>query len=123
VWKIDNMAAPGFIISLDNSWDNGARSNWCQTKQWWTNQSIQLTGTVDNDKVTIQVEVRGTTLGLGGFTVLCNVNSIQAWVCYPNSIPGTASQNLIVWSMNPANAARSLPPSLQTTYALYSLQL
>lgn len=112
------MTAPGFIISLDNSLDDGTRSNWCQTKQWWTNQSIQLTGTVDNstakvgDKVTIQAEVRGTTLGLDGLTVECIVNSIQAWVCYPNTIAGAASQNLIVWSMNPANPARSLPPSL-----------
>ncbi len=116
------MSRVGFIISLDNLLDNGARVNWCSAQPFWTNQSMQLSGTsVDNatarvgDSVTVQVEVRGlfwTNEQGQTFTQENSVNSIQAWACYPNTLPGTFNQSLIVFSMNPANAQRSLPPTL-----------
>lgn len=119
------MSKVGFIISLDNLTDVGDRTNWCSTQQFWTNQSMQLSGTsVDNttarvgDSVTIQVEVRGLpwTNSLGEtFTQENNVNSIQAWACYPNTIPndpGAFNMNAIVPSMNPSNPNRSIPPTL-----------
>ena len=116
------MSRVGFIISLDNLLDNGARVNWCSAQPFWTNQSMQLSGTsVDNatarvgDSVTVQVEVRGlfwTDEQGQTFTEENSVNSIQAWACYPNTLPGTFNQSLIVFSMNPGNAQRSLPPTL-----------
>jgi hypothetical protein len=116
------MSKVGFIISLDNTSDIGVRTNWCSTQPFWTNQSIQLSGTsVDNattrvgDSVTIQVEVRGvpwTNAEGRTFTQENHVNSIQAWACYPNTMPGSFSQNSIVSSMNPQNPQRSLPPTL-----------
>jgi len=125
------MSRVGFIISLDNLTDNGDRTNWCSTKQFWTNQSIQLSGTsVDNttarvgDTVTIQVEVRGVpwTNNQGEtFTQENNVNSIQAWACYPNTIPmqpGAFNTNAIVASMNPSNPNRSTPPTLPNPPAI-----
>lgn len=116
------MSRVGFIISLDNLSDNGARINWCSAQPFWTNQSMQLSGTsIDNatarvgDSVTVQVEVRGlfwTNEQGQTFTQENSVNSIQAWACYPNTVPGTFNQSLIVFSMNPANSGRSLPPTL-----------
>jgi hypothetical protein len=125
------MSRVGFIISLDNVWDNGNRTNWCNSLNpiskgnFWTNQSIQLSGTsVDNatarvgDNVTIQVEVRGlfwtNSEGQVG-TVENQVTNIQAWACYPNTIPnnpGLFNANSIVSSMNPMNPSRSTPPTL-----------
>src|SRR5215472_4873326 len=125
------MSKVGFIISLDNLTDNGDRANWCSTKQFWTNQSIQLSGTsVDNttarvgDNVTVQVEVRGVpwTNNEGQtFTQENNVNTIQAWACYPNTIPmqpGAFNVNAIVSSMNPSNPNRSIPPTLPNPPAI-----
>lgn len=125
------MSRVGFIISLDNLTDNGDRTNWCSTKQFWTNQSIQLSGTsVDNttarvgDSVTIQVEVRGlfwTNNEGQTFTQENNVNVIQAWACYPNTIPmapGAFNVNAIVPSMNPSNPNRSIPPTLPNPPAI-----
>jgi hypothetical protein len=109
----------GLIISLDNLTDDGVRNNWCNTKKWWTNNSIQFAGTQDNatarvgDNVTIQVEIRALTEGLHlDGDVECQVTSIQAWICYPNTVAGNASVNLIVHSMNPTVMGRTLPPSL-----------
>jgi hypothetical protein len=97
------MTSPvGPFISLDNETDTGDRTNWCPTEAWWTTQSIQLTGTLTNataqvgDNVTIQVEARGSPIGTNGFTTSCTVSTIQAWVCYPNSVAGGGSSSLIV---------------------------
>ncbi len=119
------MSRVGFIISLDNLTDVGDRTNWCTTKQFWTNQSMQLSGTsVDNttarvgDSVTVQVEVRALfwTNDQGEVSSAeMNVNTIQAWACYPNTIPnnpGAFNMNAIVPSMNPSNPNRSIPPTL-----------
>lgn len=116
------MANPvGPFISLDNSTDTGARSNWCANQAWWTCQSIQFIGTPSNatavvgDTVSIQVEARGSPIGVE-FTTECTitVNGITAWVVYPNTAMsgGSGDTNFIVWSMNPNNPNASQPPSL-----------
>jgi hypothetical protein len=114
-----NMSKSGFIISLDNQTDTGLRKNWCTTQAWWTNQSNQFSRTSNNvtanvgENAIIQVEARGTFLGeQQAFTLECKVNSIQAWVCYPNTVTGATSKNLIVSSMNPNNPNRSPAPTL-----------
>ena len=99
----------GFIISLDNLTDVGDRTNWCSTRQWWTNVNIQLEGGVDattarvGDAVTVQVRLRGMLSTFDGSQEAVDsaqaATAIQAWVCYPNTMPGLASGNLIVPSM------------------------
>jgi hypothetical protein len=114
------MTAVGPFISLDNETDTGERTNWCTTQTWWTSTSIQFTGTATNatakvgNSVTIQVEARGSPIGSGGATIPCTISSIQAWVCYPNSVAGGGSSKLIVSSMNPAVTPGATPPTLPT---------
>lgn len=118
----------GFIISLDNLTDLGDRTNWCNpTRQWWTNVNIQLEGGVDattarvGDTVTLQVRLRGmlSTFQNNPEPVDSSqvATAIQAWVCYPNTMPGRASASLIVPSMTspptrtyPANNPLYVPP-------------
>jgi hypothetical protein len=112
------MADLGFIIPLDiNDYLNqGQRVNWCGGT-WWTNQNLQLSGTVSGttakvgDDVTIQVGIQGVTNQ--GFTEEAQVQHVQAWVCYPNTMPGRADASLIVFSMQPAHGGQ--PPSLDLT--------
>jgi hypothetical protein len=97
----------GFIISLDNATDLGDRTNWCSTRAWWTNVNIQLAGSVDattarvGDGVTVQVRLRGMLSLLDGQEVDSAeaATALQAWVCYPNTMPGRASANLVLPSM------------------------
>jgi hypothetical protein len=97
------MADLGFIIPLNlNDYlpftgkPQGDRTNWCTTQTWWTNENIQLSGSSlgptsakVGDTVSIQVGVQGV-LGDGGFTEEGQVLHVQAWVCYPSSVPGGA---------------------------------
>ncbi|MGA2258794.1 MAG: hypothetical protein ABSG53_29355, partial [Thermoguttaceae bacterium] len=69
---------------------------------WWTCENIQLTGTVSpvmarvGDAVTIQVGIQALPT-LEPFEQL--ILSVQAWVCYPNTVAGGADATLVVPSM------------------------
>jgi len=91
------MAEIGFIIplNLNDYLAQGQRSNWCGTQTWWTNENIQLSGSSlgptsakVGDVVSIQVGVQGVTDR--GATKEGNILHVQAWVCYPNTVPGLA---------------------------------
>jgi hypothetical protein len=106
---------PGFMIPLnerDSSFpfDNGTR-NICDPQiqakftgaPWWTCENIQFTETLDavtarvGDKVVIQVGAQGLPGSDGATPAL--VQNVQAWVCYPNTVPGQANTALVVPSM------------------------
>jgi hypothetical protein len=115
------MPSLGFIIPLDlNDYLNkGQRVNWCGAQPWWTNQNIQLSNTSAGstaanvgDVVTVQVGIQGVSSDRG-FTEEAQVDHVQAWVCYPNTVPGRASTSLIVDSMQPALGR--VPPALDLT--------
>ncbi|HME23602.1 MAG TPA: hypothetical protein VKI44_20130 [Acetobacteraceae bacterium] len=96
------MAELGFIIPLNlNDYlafigkPQGDRTNWCSTQQWWTNENIQLSGSSlgptsakVGDTVSVQVGIQGV-LGSHG-TEEGQILHVQAWVCYPNTVPGGA---------------------------------
>jgi hypothetical protein len=114
------MSNFGFIIPLDltDFLNQGQRVNWCSAQTWWTNQNIQLSNssvssTAANvgDVVTIQVGIQGVTNN--GITEEAQVDHVQAWVCYPNTVPGRASASLIVDSMQPSLG--HVPPALDLT--------
>jgi hypothetical protein len=115
------MSIVGWIIQIDPT-DQGDRTSLCTTPRnppFWTNQSIQLintsfgspsTSAQVGDNATIQV-----TLYAGAGVSYTNfVTSIQAWVCYPNTIPGDPNHfnlNAVVPSMNPSAPGSNAPPS------------
>jgi len=83
---------------------------------WWTSENIELKGTIDavtariGDTVTIQVGIQALpTLDLFEQLIL----SVQAWVCYPNTVAGGADATLVVPSMQSDQFARYewLPPT------------
>jgi hypothetical protein len=91
------MAETGFIIplNLNDYLGSGQRNNWCGTQTWWTNENIQLSGSSlgptsarVGDTVSIQVGVQGVTDQ--GITEEGKILHVQAWVCYPNTVPGRA---------------------------------
>ena len=109
----DHPIPQGFMIPL-NELDfqtvlNSSTRNICSasTEQllqanWWTCENIRMTGTVlyvtaqVGDNVTIQVGIQALpTLEPGEQVVL----SVQAWVCYPNTVAGGAAESLVVPSM------------------------
>lgn len=69
---------------------------------WWSCENIRLRGTVDavtarvGDTVTIQVGIQALPT-LESFKQL--ILSVQAWVCYPNTVAGGADASLVVPSM------------------------
>ena len=104
------MAELGFIIPLNlNDYlpfigkPQGDRTSWCALpppplmgQPWYTNDNIQLSGSSlgptsakVGDTVSIQVGVQGVSVGQEG-TVEDQVLHVQAWVCYPNTVPGRA---------------------------------
>jgi hypothetical protein len=110
------MTDPGFMIplnELDFSFprDAGVR-NICDASveqtytkaSWWTCENIQLTGSVDattarvGDTIVIQVGIQGLN-ALEGNTTPAAIQSVQAWVCYPNTVAGGANPTLVVPSM------------------------
>ena len=111
------MSDPGFMIPLNQRdfefpFDNGAR-NICDSANqatythapWYTCENIQLTSggtTTSNPTVgtpyVIQVGIEALPAQNGTSTPSV-VQNIQAWVCYPNSVPGSASATLVVPSM------------------------
>jgi len=113
------MADQGFIIPLDHTdfTNEGQRTNWCSAQAFWTNENLLLNGTVDattakvGDNVTVQVGIQGVTHG--GVPGQSAVRHVQAWVCYPNTVPGLADSSLIVHSMQPVNGGQ--PPFLDLT--------
>ena len=76
---------------------------------WYTCENIRLTGTVSavtarvGDSVTIQVGIQALPT-LESFEQL--ILSVQAWVCYPNTVAGETDSSLVV-------------PSMQTNFASY----
>jgi len=91
---------------------------------WWTCENIQLTGTVDavtarvGDTVTIQVGIQALPT-LEVFEQL--IFSVQAWVCYPNTVAGETDSSLVVPSMQPPNQFASFfNPSITTAPAVYN---
>lgn len=111
------MSDPGFMIPLnvrDFEFPNdagtrdicSAATQSTYTKApWWTSDNIQLT---DGGTVVTSAMV-GTTyviqVGLealpseGGTTTPAFIQNVEAWVCYPNTVPGGASATLVVPSM------------------------
>lgn len=121
-WIIQiNPGFPGNIVAGQPP-DEGVRTGLCTTSRnppFWTNQSIQLTNTSFGspstsakvgDSATVQV-----TLYAGQGDSFTNfIQTIQAWVCYPNTIPGDPNQfnqNVVVPSMNPNFPGFHNPPS------------
>ena len=114
------MAKIGFDIPLDIN-DNGARTNWCSSRPFWTNPNIQLAQTSlgsrtakVGDSAVIQVKLHGVTDR--GSTEEGRIETIQAWVCYPNTIPNDPNHfniTSIVPSMNPNFVGSNPPPSYQ----------
>jgi hypothetical protein len=112
------MAKIGFDIPLDLN-DNGDRTNWCGSQVFWTNPNIQLTQTSlgsrtakVGDHAIIQVNLHGVTDH--GNTEEATIETIQAWVTYPNTIPNNPNHfNIasIVPSMNPNFVGSNPPPS------------
>jgi hypothetical protein len=106
------VANLGFIIPLNLSdfLQNGARNNWCGAQTWWTNENISLSGTVSattarvGDTVVIQVGIQGI-VDQNGDTSGAVIQNVQAWVCYPNTVPGRIDQSLVVGSMQNSNPA------------------
>jgi len=76
---------------------------------WYTCENIKLTGTVDDvtarvgDTVTIKVGIQALPTEERGEQLIL---SVQAWVCYPNTVPGGADASLVVHSMQSDQFAR-----------------
>ena len=93
-----------FATVLDSSTRNicSAASEALIGAPWWACENIKLTGTVDavtarvGDMVTIQVGIQALPT-LEAFKQL--ILSVQAWVCYPNTVAGGADATLVVPSM------------------------
>ena len=88
---------------------------------WWTCENIKLTGTVDEvtarvgNTVTIQVGIQALpTLESGEQLIF----SVQAWVCYPNTVAGGTDQSLVVSSMQPNKFASFSNPSTTSPTAV-----
>lgn len=114
------MTDPGFMIALNNNdfdfpYDAGTRdicsaaTEATYTKaSWWTSDSIlltvggslsaQTTSAVVGTEYVILVGVSGLP-AQGGDTTAAYVQNVEAWVCYPNTVPGGASATLVVPSM------------------------
>lgn len=111
------MADPGFMIPLnanDFNFDVATQGRQLCTAQaeaitqapWWTNQNIQLTagGVVATNATVgtayvIQVGVQGVHGNEAGDAAAA-IQNVQAWVCYPNTLPpGQATARLVVPSM------------------------
>ena len=118
-WIIQiNPGFPGNIVAGQPP-DEGDRTNLCTVNRnppFWTNQSIQLANTSFGspsssakvgDNVTVQV-----ALYAGQGTSYTNIiQSIQAWVCYPNTLPGNQfNLNTVVPSMNANFPGSQSPP-------------
>lgn len=93
---------------------------------WWSCENIQLTGTVSavtarvGDTVTIQVGIQALP---AEFAFEQLIFSVQAWVCYPNTVPGGAGMtgsNLVVPSMKNNGFASFFDPSTTTAPAVYN---
>jgi hypothetical protein len=110
------MSDPGFMIPLnqndyffepqENPRDicSAQTQNTFTKAPWWTSENIRLTtnGAVTSAAVVgtsyvIQVGVQGLVGSEGD--ALAVIQHAQAWVCYPNSVAGHASANLVVPSM------------------------
>ena len=90
---------------------------------WWTCENIKLTGTVDEvtarvgNTVTIQVGIQALpTLESGEQLIF----SVQAWVCYPNTVAGGTDQSLVVSSMQPNKFASFSNPSTTSPTAVWN---
>jgi hypothetical protein len=110
------MADPGFMIPLNANdyyqFSEGGNRNVCSLANqqtytqtpWWTNENSQLTGSVDpvtarvGDTVVIQVGVQALVTARGETTPAA-IQNVEAWVCYPNTVAGGASDTLVVPSM------------------------
>lgn len=110
------MSDPGFMIPLnlrdfEFPYDAGTRdicsaaTESTYTKApWWTSDNIQLTdgGAVVTSAVvgtTYVIRIGLEGLPSGGFTTAAFIQNVEAWVCYPNTVPGGASPTLVVPSM------------------------
>jgi hypothetical protein len=115
--------AKGFMIPLNQTdWtNNGDRSNWCSSQQWWMNENISLQGgslgptdVKVGETVTIAVGIQGVVES-DGTTQLAVIQNVQAWACYPSTTAGTSSAGLVVPSMRSSNPAfvgeQTLEPS------------
>ena len=121
------MSDPGFMIPLNlrdfEYWNgyppDGLSRNICSSAYqqtitqapWWTCGNIQLTagGTIASSAVVgtpyvIQVGIEGLP-ALNGDTTPSAIQNVEAWVCYPNTVPGGASPTLVVPSMQGSNFA------------------
>lgn len=85
---------------------------------WWACENIRLTGTVDavtakvGDTVTIQVGIQALPLEFAGEQLIL---SVQAWVCYPNTVTaGETDSSLVVPSMQGDQFASYVFPSTTT---------
>ena len=116
------MAETGFIIPLNlaDYLAQGQRNNWCGTQTWWTNENIQLSGSSlgptsarVGDTVSIQVGVQGVTDQ--GHTEEGKILHVQAWVCYPNTVPGRAGP-LVPSMMSGPTPAKDLTGSPVTIF-------
>lgn len=138
------MSIQGWIVQIDPGFpgndvlgqtsDQGDRTNLCTAPRnppFWTNQSIQLTNTSfgspsTSAKVGDNATINVTMYGGAGGSVTNLIKTIQAWVCYPNTIPGDPNHfnlNSIVPSMNPSSPGSSAPPSWSgEAYITASLQ-
>jgi len=96
---------------------------------WWACENIQLTGTVSavtarvGDTVTIQVGIQALP---AEFAFEQLIFSVQAWVCYPNTVAGETDSSLVVPSMQPSASmpngqfASFFNPSKTTAPAVYN---
>lgn len=110
------MADPGFMIPLNLNdflfpFEGGTRDICSAAKQqtythapWWTSENVQLTtggnqvpSAVVGTPYVIQVGIAGAPGGDG--TTPGFIQRVQAWVCFPNTVPGGASGTLVVPSM------------------------
>jgi hypothetical protein len=100
--------AQGFMIPLNHAdWTaSGDRTNWCSTQAWWNNENIKLVGSslgpttvLAGDSVSIGVGLQGVADGGGETQANGDVQTVQAWVCYPSPTAGHSSASLVVHSM------------------------
>jgi hypothetical protein len=102
--------------------DQGDRTNLCTSNHdppFWTNQSLQLVNTSFGspstsakvgDNATVQVTLHGGS----GISYTNFIQTIQAWVGHPNTIPCDPNHlklNAVVPSMNPSVPGSDSPPS------------
>lgn len=121
-WIIQiNPGFPGNLVAGQPS-DEGDRSNLCTANRnppFWTNQSIELTNTSfgtpsTSAKVGDSAIVQVTCYAGSGISYTNYIKTIQAWVCYPNSVPNEPNffnLNTVVPSMNPMFLHSKSPPS------------